>query len=147
MLQNVQINLVSFGHAFGVPKGATLLYSIRHLPPSDVENHRQYDGRHARLHNELLAMPEYEAMLKTIREQVISFIPNYKGDSITVAIGCDQGQHRSVALVELLAQQLNETYEVQIEHRDLQRTRSDKKKQRERTEDRDKKYALGSEYD
>ena len=147
MLQNVQINLMSFGHSFGVPKHADLLYSVRHLQTSDMENHREYDGRHARLQNELLSYPEYVAMLKTIKEQVISFIPNFKGDSMTVAIGCQQGQHRSVALVELLAEQLNDTCQVQIAHRDLQRTRFDKKKQRERVENRDRKYAMDSEHD
>jgi UPF0042 nucleotide-binding protein len=138
--QDINIKLLSFGHSFGVPKQADLLYSIRHFPATNVENYQQYDGRHKRIQNELLHLTEYEDILKTIPEQLMKFIDEHNKTSVTVAIGCEQGRHRSVAVVERLAELLGITYNVQVNHRDLQRTGYDKNKQRERTKNRDRKY-------
>ncbi|UJR23434.1 hypothetical protein I4U23_026439 [Adineta vaga] len=139
-VENIIIKLYSFGHTFGIPKNMDLLYSIRHLPTTNVENYQQYDGRHKRIQNELLNLIEYEDILKMIQEQLKNFIPDHKQTCISIAVGCEQGQHRSVAVIERLAELLGVTCNVEINHRDLQRTRYDKKKQRERTTNRDSKY-------
>ncbi|WP_456444929.1 RapZ C-terminal domain-containing protein, partial [Oceanithermus sp.] len=39
--------------------------------------------------------------------------------SYTVAVGCTGGRHRSVAVVERLARELREDFEVEREHRDV----------------------------
>ncbi|CAF0788875.1 unnamed protein product [Adineta ricciae] len=134
------IKLCSFGYSFGVSQDMDLLYSIRHLPMTNVENYQRYDGRHKRIQNELLSMPEYENMIKSIMDQLMNFVSNRKSSSISVAVGCEEGQHRSVAVVERLAELLSVTCHVEVNHRDLQRTRYDKKKQRERITKRDTKY-------
>lgn len=134
------IKLFSFGHTFGVPKNTDLMFSVRHLPATNVDNHQQYDGRHKRIQNELLQLPEYESILQTISEQIRNFISDHKQSCMSVAVGCEQGQHRSVAIVERLAEQLGETHRVEVTHRDLQRTRFNKTKQRERATHRDMKY-------
>ncbi len=138
--QDINIKLFSFGHSYGVPKKVDLLYSVRHFPATNVENYQQYDGRHKRIQNELLHLPEYEDILKTIPEQLMNFIHEHNKTSVTVAVGCEQGRHRSVAIVERLAELLGVTYNVEVNHRDLQRTGYDKTKQRERTKNRDRKY-------
>ncbi len=138
--KNININLLSFGHSFGIPKQVDLLYSIRDFPVTNVENYQQYDGRHKRIQNELLNLTEYEEILKTIPEQLLKYIQEHQTNSITIAVGCEQGRHRSVAVIERLAELLSSTYNVQINHRDLQRTKSEKTRQKERTKNRDKKY-------
>ncbi|CAF0848590.1 unnamed protein product [Rotaria sordida] len=138
--QDINIKLFSFGHSFGVPKTVDLLYSVRHFPVPNVDNYQQYDGRHKRIQNELLNLVQYEDIIKTIIEQLMNFIHEHKKNSITLAIGCEQGRHRSVAIIERLADLLGTTYNVEVKHRDLQRTGYDKKKQRERTTNRDRKY-------
>jgi UPF0042 nucleotide-binding protein len=137
-VEDINIKLFSFGHSFGVPKNVDLLYSVRHFPATNVENYQEYDGRHKRIQNKLLQLKEYEDILKMITEQLMSFID--KKNSITVTIGCEQGRHRSVAVVERLGELLGVTYNVEVNHRDLQRIGYDKKKQRERTNNRDRKY-------
>ena len=139
-VEDIKIKLFSFGHSFGVPKKVDLLYSVRHFPATNVENYQQYDGRHKRIQNELLNLPEYEDILKTIPEQLMNFIHEHNKNSITLAVGCEQGRHRSVAVVERLAELLGVNYNVEINHRDLQRTGFDKNKQKERTKNRDRKY-------
>lgn len=138
MAQNetIHLNLFSFGHSFGVPKNADLLYSIRHLPTTNVENYQRYDGRHKRIQNELLNLPEYEELIQTITEQ----LSKHQTNSISIAVGCEEGQHRSVAVIERLGELLGTKYTIEIHHRDLQRTKSEKNRQRERTTNRDRKY-------
>ncbi|CAF3526711.1 unnamed protein product [Adineta steineri] len=138
--EDITIELISFGHSFGVSQNIDLLYSVRHFPTTNVENYQQYDGRHKRIQNELLNLVEYEDIIRMITEQLSIFIHNQKKNSIKLAVGCEQGQHRSVAVIERLAELLKVTYNVEVNHRDLQRTRYDKKKQKERTKNRDKKY-------
>ena len=138
--EDINIKLLSFGQSFGVPEKVDLLYSVRHFPTTNVENYQKYDGRHIRIQNELLHLTEYEDLLKTISEQLTNFIHEHKQNSITVAVGCEQGRHRSVAVIERLAELLRLTYKVEVSHRDLQRTGYDKSKQRERTKNRDRKY-------
>jgi len=52
-------------------------------------------------------------------------LPSYRREGksyLTIAIGCTGGRHRSVALVELLAEWLGSTnYDVRISHRDLEK--------------------------
>ena len=142
MAQNntIRINLFSFGHSFGVPKNVDLLYSIRHLPTTNVENYQRYDGRHKRIQNELLNLSEYDELIKTITEQLKKYIENHSSDSISIAVGCEEGRHRSVAVIERLGEIFSTNYEIQIHHRDLQRMKSEKTRQRERTTNRDRKY-------
>ncbi|CAF3338463.1 unnamed protein product [Rotaria socialis] len=139
-VEDINIKLFSFGHSFGVPIDVDLLFSIRHLPVTNVENYQQYDGRHQRIQNELLHLAEYEGFLETIIEQLKNFINEHNKNSITIAIGCEQGRHRSVALVERLGDLLGNTYNVNVNHRDLERTGYERRKQRERTKNRDRKY-------
>lgn len=138
--QCINIKFLSFGYSYGVPKNVDLLFSARHLPMTNVDNYQQYDGRHKRIQNELLDLPEYEEMLKTIMEKLQNFIHEQGKHSITVAVGCEQGRHRSVAIIERLATMLGTNDHIEVNHRDLQRTGCDKKKQQERAKNRDRKY-------
>jgi UPF0042 nucleotide-binding protein len=139
--KDIDVNLMSFGHSHGVPKQVDLFYSVRHFPETNVENYQQYDGRHKRIQNELLNLPEYEDLLKTITADLMKYIEEYHTNPIKIAVGCEHGRHRSVAVIERIAELLGSTYNVQITHRDLQRTKSEKNRQRERTKNRDRKYS------
>jgi UPF0042 nucleotide-binding protein len=137
---NIDVNLMSFGHAFGVPKQVDLCYSVRQFQETNIENFHQYDGRHKRVQNELLNLPEYDDLLKRISAELPKYIEKHQTNPITIAVGCEQGRHRSVAVIERLAELFGSTYNVQITHRDLHRTKSEKDRKRERTKNRDQKY-------
>ncbi|CAF1462988.1 unnamed protein product [Adineta steineri] len=38
--EDITIELISFGHSFGVPQNIDLLYSVRHFPTINVENYQ-----------------------------------------------------------------------------------------------------------
>jgi UPF0042 nucleotide-binding protein len=67
---------------------------------------------------------------KELFERLLSLLgfllPLYQGEGkayVTIGIGCTGGRHRSVAIAEALARALREQgREVNVEHRDLERT-------------------------
>ena len=136
------INLTSFSPAFGIPSDAQLVFSVRHLSSADIKQLRRYDGRHKGIQEQLLSREEYQSTIEMIVEQVKNFLCDQKTNAITVAVGCERGRHRSVAVIERLAEIFEDGYDIEIVHRDLERTRYEKSKQRERNLNRDRKYGL-----
>ena len=63
------------------------------------------------------------AMLNDIKQYLTTWLPRYEMENrsyLTVAIGCTGGQHRSVYLVEQIAQSLKQDYpSLLLRHREL----------------------------
>src|SRR6185437_17081623 len=79
-------------------------------------------GRDAAVVDFLERIPEVERMYADIYHFVAGWLPDYARDNrnyLTVAIGCTGGQHRSVYLVERLAQAFSPRYQVLVRHREL----------------------------
>jgi len=113
----------SFGYKHGVPLDADLVFDVRCLPNPHYEPALQaLSGRDAPVIAFLEPLPEVERMYGDIYHFVASWLPDYARDNrnyLTVAIGCTGGQHRSVYLVERLAQTFTPRYQVQVRHREL----------------------------
>ncbi|MBS0320234.1 MAG: RNase adapter RapZ [Proteobacteria bacterium] len=112
----------SFGYKHGIPLDADLVFDVRCLPNPHYEPALQpLTGRDAPVVAFLEAMPEVERMYGDIYHFVASWLPDYARDNrnyLTVAIGCTGGRHRSVYLVERLAQAFAPRYQVQKRHRE-----------------------------
>ena len=70
----------------------------------------------------LNAQPDAMHLLSDIRGFIERWLPAYQRDNrsyLTVAIGCTGGQHRSVFMVEQLAQHFKDQARVLIRHREL----------------------------
>lgn len=113
----------SFAFKFGVPLDADLVFDVRTLPnPHYDEALRPLTGRDAPVQDFLQAQPDAMALLADIRGFVEKWLPSFKNDNrgyLTVAIGCTGGQHRSVYIVEQLAQYFRPTEHVLVRHREL----------------------------
>ena len=113
----------SFGYKHGVPLDADLVFDVRCLPNPHYEPALTLQsGKDAAVIGYLEAHPEVERMYTDIYHFVASWLPDYARDNrnyLTVAIGCTGGQHRSVYLVERLAQAFAGRYQVQTRHREL----------------------------
>jgi UPF0042 nucleotide-binding protein len=114
----------SFGFKNGIPNDADFVFDVRCLPNPHWETGlRNLTGSDLAVINFLQAQPKVQQM----REQLIGFletwIPQFKADDrsyVTIAIGCTGGHHRSVYLVEQLAQHFNQQkYGVLVRHREL----------------------------
>jgi UPF0042 nucleotide-binding protein len=113
----------SFGFKHGLPLDADLVFDVRCLPNPHYEPHlAPLSGKDAPVVEFLEMIPEVERMYGDIYHFVASWLPDYARDSrnyLTVAIGCTGGQHRSVYLVERLAQAFSPRYQVLIRHRQI----------------------------
>jgi UPF0042 nucleotide-binding protein len=110
----ITLQFESFGFKHGVPLDADLVFDARCLPNPHYEPALSpLTGRHADVIAFLEAIPEVERMYTDIYHFVASWVPDYARDNrnyLTVAIGCTGGQHRSVYLVERLAQAFSPRY-------------------------------------
>jgi RNase adapter protein RapZ len=112
----------SFGFKHGVPLDADLVFDVRCLPNPHYEPALSAQtGRDKPVVDFLEAFPEVERMYGDIYHFVASWLPDYARDNrnyLTVAIGCTGGRHRSVYLVERLAQAFSPRYQVLTRHRE-----------------------------
>ncbi|MCM1281987.1 MAG: hypothetical protein NC211_09215 [Alistipes senegalensis] len=117
------LHFESFGFKFGVPQDADLLFDVRALPnPYYDLRLRPLTGKDLPVRHFLKAQPEVAAFLADIRHFIEKWLPSYKRDHrsyLTIALGCTGGQHRSVYMVEELAQYFRQTETVLIRHRNL----------------------------
>src|SRR5690349_16711671 len=117
------LQLESFGFKHGLPLDADLVFDARCLPnPHYDPALSPLTGRHADVVAFLESIPEVERMYGDIYHFIASWLPDYARDNrnyLTVAIGCTGGQHRSVYLVERLAQAFSPRYQVIVRHREL----------------------------
>lgn len=116
---------VSFGFKNGIPQDADLVFDVRPLPnPFYDPLLRPLTGRDQPVIDFLEAMPATRRMLEDIERFLTEWLPSYVRDnrrSLTVAIGCTGGQHRSVYFVEKLASRFRPTQQVSVRHRGLYR--------------------------
>jgi len=125
VLERARLTLVleSFGFKQGVPLEADFLFDVRFLPnPFYDPALKGLTGKDAKVIDFL----ERETEAKLYVEEVLRFLqrwlPKFALDhrtSITVAVGCTGGQHRSVYVVDQLAERLAVEYQVLPRHRDI----------------------------
>ncbi len=122
----LQVQFMSFGFKYGLPADANLVWDVRFLPnPFYVEELRTRTGQEQPVKDYVLAHPAAERFLAIAQDYLRFSLPHYEREGksyLTVAIGCTGGHHRSVVLVESLAEMLEDTdVEVAIRHRDVER--------------------------
>jgi UPF0042 nucleotide-binding protein len=125
LIDSAQANLTllfeSFAFKFGVPLDADMVFDVRVLPnPHYDPKLRALTGRDAPVIAYLAELPEVDELLGDIRNFVEKWLPSFKRDNrsyLTVAIGCTGGQHRSVYIVEQLANYFGTHEHVVVRHR------------------------------
>lgn len=120
------VTFVSFGYKYGIPLDADLVIDVRFLPnPHYVPALKPLTGLDSPVCDYVFAAPQTSEFMDRLVELLNFLIPHYvkEGKStLTVAIGCTGGKHRSVALVSRLGELFKKSgYRVAIRHRDVQR--------------------------
>ncbi|MDX1434323.1 MAG: RNase adapter RapZ [Gammaproteobacteria bacterium] len=115
---------LSFGFKHGLPPDADIVFDARCLPnPYWEVGLRPLSGRDPDVAAFLDAQPAVGEMLQSLRQFLEQWIPAYEADNrsyLTVAIGCTGGNHRSVYLVERLAEHFRaKRGGVIVRHRDV----------------------------
>ncbi len=121
--QQLSLLFESFAFKFGVPLDADLVFDVRVIPnPFYDKALRPLTGRDQPVINFLKAQSDAVSLLSDICNFIERWLPAYQRENrsyLTVAIGCTGGQHRSVFMVEQLAQHFKDQARVLIRHREL----------------------------
>jgi UPF0042 nucleotide-binding protein len=118
------LNIMSFGFKKGLPQEADWVVDARFIPnPYYVQSLRKLTGNNKKVANYVLCKDVTKEFLNRYTELIRREIPNYIKEgkySLTIAIGCTGGQHRSVALANEIARIFREEgRRVTLEHREL----------------------------
>lgn len=120
----MQVVLVSFGYKYGIPLDSDLVFDARFLPnPFYIDRLRDRNGRSRSVRAYVLGAPETKTFLRELFGFVDRLIPRFvrEGKStLTIAVGCTGGKHRSVVVADELRAHLKARGAVsKIYHRDI----------------------------
>ena len=120
------VTIITFGFKYSLPYNLDLLFDVRFLPnPHFVEELRPKTGLDDEVVAYLRQQPEYETFYGKLLDFVSYLLPEYRKEMksyLTIGIGCTGGRHRSVAVGQRLANDLETAgYSVEIVHRDAKR--------------------------
>lgn len=118
------IHLLSFGFRYGLPLEADLVFDVRFLDnPHFVAELRPLTGRDPAVSQFVLGQQDCQRYLERLRQLLLFQVPRCEQEgksTLTVAVGCTGGRHRSVAIVEELRPYLLGTgCAVDVSHRDI----------------------------
>lgn len=119
--QGFRIEFVSFGFKYGIPIDSDIVMDVRFLPnPYYISELKPLTGKDRPVYDYVMSFNETESFYQKFLDLLQTLLSLYKEgkNSLTVAIGCTGGQHRSVALTERLANALGKTYKINVTHRD-----------------------------
>jgi len=119
----------SFAFREGIPLDADWVIDARMLPnPHYDPALRPHTGRDAPVIDFLDRQESVQRLLDDVRSFLARWLPDIARESrsyVTVAIGCTGGRHRSVYLVERLADSFRSNWRVLVRHRGLARDDSE----------------------
>jgi RNase adapter protein RapZ len=108
--RRMRVHLMSFGFRHGIPPEADFVFDVRYIPnPYFVEELRPKSGLDAGVSHYVLeqdAAKRVLSHLKAFFKDVLPLCEDEGKASVTIAIGCTGGRHRSVALTEALREHL-----------------------------------------
>lgn len=108
--RTITINVMSFGFKYGMPLDADLVFDVRFLPnPFYVEGLREHSGMDADVRDYVFSFEETNGFMDRLMDMILYLLPMYVEEgkySLTIAMGCTGGRHRSVAVAAALAGQL-----------------------------------------
>jgi UPF0042 nucleotide-binding protein len=125
--EKMALNFISFGYRYGLPSDADLVIDVRFLPnPFFVDKLKKHDGLEKSVKDYILSREEAKEFLARFRNFLDYLIPLYwkEGKSyLTIAVGCTGGKHRSVAMVEAIAEGFHpDMVSIRKRHRDIKKS-------------------------
>lgn len=123
---DIHVTVLSFGFKYGIPVDADMVADVRFLPnPYWDEQLRPLTGQDQAVSESVLERPGAQEFLMNFQNLFAITQEGYLREGkklVTVAIGCTGGKHRSVAMSEAFAEQLQSSgVDAVVFHRDLGR--------------------------
>ncbi len=122
--QEMVFFLTSFGYKFGIPHDTDMIVDVRFLPnPFFVNELKEKSGLEPEVRDFVLRREETSIFLDRLCSLLEFTLPQYQREgksTLTLALGCTGGRHRSVVLVEELKRRLEGVQlGIHIKHRDI----------------------------
>ena len=122
----LKVEVVSFGHKYGAPRGVDLMFDVRHLPNPYFEKELKHlAGEDPKIIKYLLGKPDVTETIERFVDLLLYLLPRYRREGksyLTIGVGCTGGRHRSVMVANSLRNALkNENFDASVTHRDIQK--------------------------
>ena len=108
--RGLDVTVMSFGFKHGIPLDADLVFDARFLPnPFYVDELRPLSGLDRPVAEFVFSHPQTRSFLEKLEDMISFLLPYYVEEgklTLTIAIGCTGGRHRSVALASALHKHL-----------------------------------------
>lgn len=120
------VSIQSFSYKRGLPRGVDMIFDCRFLAnPHWQPDLRLLDGRDPAVADFVRADPRFEAFFQRLCELLVMLLPAHLAEGkahLSIGFGCTGGQHRSVAVAEMVGAALAEAgWPVSKRHRELER--------------------------
>lgn len=125
-LHRLAVSVQSFSYKRGLPRGVDMVFDCRFLQnPYWTPALRDLDGRDAAVIDFIKSDERFTPFFEKLRDLVMLLLPATVEEGkahLSIGFGCTGGQHRSVAIAELLGNSLAEAgWAVSKRHRELER--------------------------
>lgn len=122
--QSLKINVMAFGFKYGMPLDADLVFDVRCFPnPFYIDDLKRRTGNDKEVQDYVMSFPTAVKFMEKLQGLMSFMIPLYIEEgkiSLSIAIGCTGGKHRSVTMTNKLADYLkSKDYDVSVTYRDL----------------------------
>ena len=123
--KQLSLSFQSFGFKYGAPRDSDFIYDVRCLPnPYWVPELRVKSGQEDAVSKWLDEQPMVQAMYTDIQQFLSKWVPHFIDNQrayLTLSIGCTGGHHRSVYLIDKLAEHFKQDSSVSIivNHREI----------------------------
>lgn len=107
----LSINVMSFGFKYGIPIESDLVFDVRFLPnPFYVADLKTMTGLDKPVRDFIYRSTETREFTNKLEDMIRFLLPLYAEEgklSLTIAVGCTGGRHRSVAIAKTLTDYIN----------------------------------------
>lgn len=123
-LDELTINIVSFGFKYGAPIDCDLMFDVRFIPnPFYYSDLKHLSGMDKEVVDFVIGNKTTEDFFEKLYPLLDFLIPNYireRKAQLVIGIGCTGGRHRSTAIAQKIYEDLSAKHPlVTIEHRDI----------------------------
>ncbi len=121
--RSLQVNVMSFGFKYGLPIEADMVFDVRFLPNPFYEPElKGKTGQDSEVREYIFRHGSAEEFLHRLSDLISFLVPQYVEEgkhTLTIAVGCTGGRHRSVAVAEALSELINSLGQsAELIHRD-----------------------------
>ena len=122
------VNIIPFGFKYGLPMDADMVFDVRCFPnPFYITELKTKTGNDKEVSDYVMSFSDVQKFFLNLTTMILDLLPLYREEgkkSLSIAIGCTGGKHRSVTIANKLGEELtNKNYKVNMIQREIEKGR------------------------